>query len=271
MVRKKRAKTGGYEVNAFKQGRGAPESEGNEQVEEDFIALDVPRKGRDEDAEESDVDDAEMFDLGQGVSSSSESDDGRDGSESDSDSDDSDDEDNEDDNGMGEDEENLRALADNLPASLRQKVLLGKTNFDSDDDGDGSGSSGDDDNDDDAGVKGVTSWGKKKSYYTGDTADLEIGQDVQDAIDEEEAALSLQQERLESMRESDFLDDDNSDGEGSGEEDDVKESKPHKRSNKNSVIGSLESIVLDEVSSLELCITNTFATNERSLSDMTNA
>jgi hypothetical protein len=271
MGRKKRAKTGGYEVNAFKQGRGAPESEGNdEQVEEDFIALDVPQKGRDEDEEESGGDDTDMFDLGQGVSSSSESDNGQDGSESDSDSDDSDDGDSEDDNGMGEDEENLRALADNLPASLRQKVLLGKTNFDSDDDGDGSGSSGDDNNDDE-GVKGVASWGKKKSYYTGDTADLEIGQDVQDAIDEEEAALSLQQERLESKRESDFLDDDNSDGEGTGEEEDAKESKPKKRSNKNSVIGSLESIVLDEVSSLELCITNTFATNERSLSDMTNA
>ena len=31
-------------------------------------------------------------------------------------------------------------------------------------------------------------WGKKKAYWSGDTADLEIGQDVQDAEDEEEAA-----------------------------------------------------------------------------------
>ena len=31
-------------------------------------------------------------------------------------------------------------------------------------------------------------WGKKKAYWSGDTADLEIGQDVQDAEDEEDAA-----------------------------------------------------------------------------------
>ena len=49
-------------------------------------------------------------------------------------------------------------------------------------------------------------WGKKKNYYAGDTADLEIGQDVQDAYDEEEAAMSLQKERLASMQESDFMD-----------------------------------------------------------------
>jgi hypothetical protein len=30
-------------------------------------------------------------------------------------------------------------------------------------------------------------WGKKKTYWSGDTADLEIGQDIEDAIDEENA------------------------------------------------------------------------------------
>ena len=32
------------------------------------------------------------------------------------------------------------------------------------------------------------SWGKKKVYWSGDTADLEIGQEMEDAEDEEKAA-----------------------------------------------------------------------------------
>ena len=35
----------------------------------------------------------------------------------------------------------------------------------------------------------TSGWGKKKNYWSGDTADLELGQDMQDAEDEEEAAL----------------------------------------------------------------------------------
>lgn len=31
-------------------------------------------------------------------------------------------------------------------------------------------------------------WGKKRTYWTGDTADLEIGQSFEDAEDEEKAA-----------------------------------------------------------------------------------
>ena len=42
--------------------------------------------------------------------------------------------------------------------------------------------------DDDEEEEQEEGWGKKKAYWSGDTADLEIGQDVQDAEDEEEAA-----------------------------------------------------------------------------------
>ena len=94
-------------------------------------------------------------------------------------------------------------------------------------------------------------WGKKKNYYAGDTADLEIGQDVQDAYDEEEAAMILQKERLESMRESDFLDDIKEIDEDESEsmiEDSRRGGDERKRSVKDSLIGSLESVVLDEVS-----------------------
>lgn len=37
-------------------------------------------------------------------------------------------------------------------------------------------------------VGNSSSWGKKSTYWTGDTADLEIGQDIEDAEEEEAAA-----------------------------------------------------------------------------------
>jgi len=49
-------------------------------------------------------------------------------------------------------------------------------------------------------------WGKKKSlYYHGDTADLEIGQEEEDAYLEEEAAQEIQKSRFEEMDEEDFM------------------------------------------------------------------
>ena len=49
-------------------------------------------------------------------------------------------------------------------------------------------------------------WGKKKSlYYHGDTADLEIGQEEDDAFLEEEAAQEIQKSRFEEMDEGDFM------------------------------------------------------------------
>jgi hypothetical protein len=98
------------------------------------------------------------------------------------------------------------------------------------------------------GLKGSKEgWGKKKNYYAGDTADLEIGQDVQDAYDEEEAAISLQKERLESMQENDYLDDVEGDA---GDDENRDRSDRRKRRAKDSMVGSLEAVVLDEVSTL---------------------
>jgi signal recognition particle GTPase len=50
-------------------------------------------------------------------------------------------------------------------------------------------------------------WGKKKTYWTGDTADLEIGQEMEDAEAEEEAARELQQQKSKRMKAKDFRDD----------------------------------------------------------------
>eukprot|EP00814_Leptocylindrus_danicus_P016495 CAMPEP_0116049060 /NCGR_PEP_ID=MMETSP0321-20121206/29956_1 /TAXON_ID=163516 /ORGANISM="Leptocylindrus danicus var. danicus, Strain B650" /LENGTH=675 /DNA_ID=CAMNT_0003531447 /DNA_START=30 /DNA_END=2054 /DNA_ORIENTATION=+ len=52
-------------------------------------------------------------------------------------------------------------------------------------------------------------WGKKNSYYHGDTADLEIGQDEDDAFLEEEAAKQVLKARYQEMDEDDFGIDDN--------------------------------------------------------------
>lgn len=70
-------------------------------------------------------------------------------------------------------------LVNNLPSSMQQRIRRGADEDDSLSDG-GSDRSGDED----------TGWGrKKKAYWSGDTADLEIGQDMEDAEDEEEAAM----------------------------------------------------------------------------------
>ena len=52
----------------------------------------------------------------------------------------------------------------------------------------------------------VLDWGnKKREYYLGDTADLEIGQDEEDAEVEEEAGREIVRARLEKMDEDDFM------------------------------------------------------------------
>ena len=83
--------------------------------------------------------------------------------------------------------------------------------------------SSDDDDDDEEDMEDVRDWGRKKSdYYHGDTADLELGQDEEDAFLEEEAAKEVQAARYEEMDEDDFAlsddgdsDDDNTKGKGS--------------------------------------------------------
>jgi U3 small nucleolar RNA-associated protein 3 len=58
----------------------------------------------------------------------------------------------------------------------------------------------------------VRDWGSKKSaYYHGDTADLEIGQEEDDAYLEEEAAKEVQAARYQQMDEDDFVLSDNDD------------------------------------------------------------
>ena len=70
-------------------------------------------------------------------------------------------------------------------------------------------------------------WGKKKgAYYHGDTADLEIGQDEDDAYLEEEAAKEVQSARLKQMKEDDFVlsgdENEEDDGEDASASGDVK-------------------------------------------------
>jgi U3 small nucleolar RNA-associated protein 3 len=67
-----------------------------------------------------------------------------------------------------------------------------------------------DDDDEEEEMEDVRDWGKKKaSYYNGDTADLEIGQDEEDAYLEEEAAKEVQAARYKEMSEDDFVLSDN--------------------------------------------------------------
>lgn len=87
---------------------------------------------------------------------------------------------NDEDEDEDDDDDDLNNIVDNLPAKLRQKVLMGGSSADDDDD------LIDDDEEEE---ENYDRWGKKKTYWTGDTADLEIGQDVQDAEDEEKAAM----------------------------------------------------------------------------------
>jgi U3 small nucleolar RNA-associated protein 3 len=90
--------------------------------------------------------------------------------------------------------------------------------------------SDDDDDDDDAATsddgeedeeeeepEDVRDWGKRKSsYYHGDTADLEIGQDQDDAFLEEEAAKEIHKARMTNLAEEDFEIDDDDVEEGAG-------------------------------------------------------
>ena len=95
-------------------------------------------------------------------------------------------------------DDELKALVNKLPSQMKRKVLSGNNDV-SDDEEDGN----------DANKRKDESWGKKKSvYYTGDTADLEIGQDMADAEEEEEAAKELYKEKQSRLTAADFYDDD---------------------------------------------------------------
>ena len=146
---------------------------------------------------------------------------------------------------------------DALPPKLRQKVLMkikakGKGGADDDDDDDDE----DDEENEAALAKAALSagkWGSSKSAYRGgDTADLEIGQDEQDAWDEEDAALEQQRQKLSSMRESDFLGGFSDDDEDEDEEDDEQgaggsvyfSSRAKAKGSAGGMLGTLEAVVL---------------------------
>ncbi len=84
-----------------------------------------------------------------------------------------------------------------------------------------------DDDDDDDSINGfeipetnVLNWGKsKKSYYHGDTADLELGQEVEDAELEEEAGREVLENRMKGMTEGDFMLDDDDDDDSDDDDD----------------------------------------------------
>jgi U3 small nucleolar RNA-associated protein 3 len=86
---------------------------------------------------------------------------------------------------------------------MRRRVLQKRGSQDEDDDdSDLVGGSEEDDEEPEDG------WGKKKKvYWDGDTADLEIGQDIQDAEDEEEAARELGRQQKSKLRDEDFFED----------------------------------------------------------------
>ena len=77
---------------------------------------------------------------------------------------------------------------------------------DESDDSDDDSSSSDSEDEIDYQQADPRSWGKKKSmYYHGDTGDIEIGQDQEDAFDEEEAAKEVESSRFQDMDEGDFM------------------------------------------------------------------
>ncbi|CAM9889054.1 unnamed protein product, partial [Ectocarpus sp. 4 AP-2014] len=90
--------------------------------------------------------------------------------------------DDDDDDESEEDDSDASELPE-LPEHVRRAAMQASSD-DDDDDSDGDGSGG--------GKFGAGGWGKNRSsYYNADTADLEIGQEFEDAEAEEEAALEL--------------------------------------------------------------------------------
>jgi len=152
-------------------------------------------KDKNNDSSGDEVSDEEnVFDLGLGGSSSESEDDGEEDSDSTGTSDDE---------AMGP-----IATAD------------GSSDDDDDDDDENASSSSEDEFENQAAETDVLNWGKsKRDYYHGDTADMEIGQEIEDAELEEEAGKEVVKVRMEGMSEDDFIldmDDADDDGNESG-------------------------------------------------------
>lgn len=155
--------------------------------------------------------------------------DSEDGSEEDSEDGEGSDEDENDegsedysDDDLGDDDagRDLKDLMANLPTNLRQGVLKREAiakqrkagvQVDSEEESE-------DDEDEDQ----EESWGRKASTYRGgDTADLEIGQDMDDALEEEAGAMEQHRKKTKRMQASDFMED----FEESGDEESESESE----------------------------------------------
>mgnify|MGYP001047215082 CR=1 FL=1 len=177
----------------------------NRKEEENFMKLD----GGDSEDDESDEEDdgitkhqEGVFDLGIGGSSDEEEDD--DSDEHDGDSDD-----------------------DNDVRHERNAAAMASSSDDDDDE----------DDDDDYKSQKLLNWGDKKhSYYHGDTADLELGQDIEDAYLEEEAGREVEKARLEEMDDADFMLD------GVGGDNDVEEKEDKDKSRKGKSKSNIETI-----------------------------
>ena len=172
--------------------------------------------------EEDDNQEEEVFDLGMSDSDDDDEEDEdeyEEGSEEEDDEasshDDKDDDDDyyDDDDYANYADDNMKNLLENLPLEARNKILSGKK-ITQEDYSDDIGEDGDSEDEDEG-------WGRKKSnYYSGDTADLEIGQDVQDAEDEEEAVKDLHKQTMKKMKDSDFYDNLSSDDDSDDDSDD---------------------------------------------------
>jgi len=193
----------------------------NRKEEEDHIRLeDDPRMSEDDDDDDDGITKKEnVLDLGAAMD------------DSDSDSEDSD-SDSEDDNSKDDDDDEN----------------------DTSDEGEQELSSSDEEEDlEDLKEDNVRDWGR--NVYGGDTADLEIGQEDEDAYLEEEAAKEVQAARYKDMKEDDFMLD--FDPEDDDEDDDDKTDDPtnHKKrttSKGSSKVSSSEDILLPSATSRDV-------------------
>ena len=142
----------------------------------DELQKDMLHFGNDKN-DDSSVDEApneeNVFDLGVGGSSSESEDDDEDDSES----------------------------ADETTDHTAAQTVLSDSSVDED-----GSSSSDNEFQDQAAETDILNWGKsKRDYYNGDTADLEIGQEIEDAELEEDAGKEVLRARMEGLSEDDFI------------------------------------------------------------------
>ncbi|CAM9515519.1 unnamed protein product, partial [Ectocarpus sp. 8 AP-2014] len=117
--------------------------------------------------------------------------------------------DDDDDDDSEEDDSDASELPE-LPEHVRRAAMQASSD-DDDDDSDGDGPGG--------GKFGAGGWGKNRSsYYNADTADLEIGQEFEDAEAEEEAALELQRASYKRLDPADYGEEEEEEEEGEGDE-----------------------------------------------------